>query len=126
VRYLADENFPGFAVHALKLRGVNISWIGSDAPGIPDNEVLKKAEAEKRVLITFDKDFGYLAFKQQLPSSCGIILFRIPLLPPGQLVNFILNVLESRDDWSGHFSVIDMKRIRMKTLNHRYPITPAS
>jgi predicted nuclease of predicted toxin-antitoxin system len=71
---------------------------------------------EKRVLITFDKDFGELAFKQGIPASCGIILFRIPLLSPEYAVEFIARVIKSRDDWRGHFSVVETNRIRMRPI----------
>jgi hypothetical protein len=39
--------------------------------------VLKFAQAEDRILLTFDKDFGELAFVTELPATSGIILFRI-------------------------------------------------
>jgi predicted nuclease of predicted toxin-antitoxin system len=48
--------------------------------GSNDEEVLEIAMKEERILITFDKDFGELAFKKGLPAACGIILFRVPLL----------------------------------------------
>jgi predicted nuclease of predicted toxin-antitoxin system len=36
--------------------------------------VLKFAQAEERILLTFDKDFGELAFVTELPATSGIIL----------------------------------------------------
>ena len=116
LRFLADENFPGDVVEAITDFGYNTSWIRRDAPGISDDVVLKMAMEEKRVLITFDKDFGELAFKQGLPASCGIILFRIPLLSPESAVEFIARVLKSRDDWRGHFSVVEINRVRMRPI----------
>jgi predicted nuclease of predicted toxin-antitoxin system len=63
MRILADENFPGDAVTALREQGHDVLWIRTDAPGISDHEVLTHAQAEARILITFDKDFGELAFR---------------------------------------------------------------
>jgi len=34
---------------------------------------------EGRILLTFDKDFGELAWRAGLPASSGIILFRLPM-----------------------------------------------
>jgi predicted nuclease of predicted toxin-antitoxin system len=68
VRLLADENFPGVAVAALRSRGHDVAWIRTDAPGSGDRDVLARAEAEGRLLITFDKDFGELAFRLRLPA----------------------------------------------------------
>src|SRR5882672_5981567 len=33
---------------------------------------------DARVLLTFDKNFGELAWRSGLPASCGIVLFRLP------------------------------------------------
>ena len=62
MRFLADENFPGNAVTALQARGHDIVWIRTAAPGSKDEEILAWAVREERVLLTFDKDFGELAW----------------------------------------------------------------
>lgn len=116
LRFLADENFPGDAIKVLSEKGYNIKWIGNFAAGSSDEEVLEIAMEEERTLITFDKDFGELAFKRGLPAACGIILFRLPLLPPRFLVKIVEDALNTRNDWPGNFSVIDMKQIRMRPL----------
>jgi predicted nuclease of predicted toxin-antitoxin system len=116
LRFLADENFPGDAVKVLTRMGFDVAWILKDASGSSDEEVLKRATKEKRILITFDKDFGELAFKRGLPASCGIILFRIPLLSPRYIVKIVEEAIKSRDDWAGYFSVVEMNRIRMKPI----------
>lgn len=89
LRFLANKNFPGDAVKALTRIGYDVAWILKDAPCSSDEKVLIKATKEKRTLITFDKDLGELAFKRGLPASCGIILFRIPLLSLFLLFIFI-------------------------------------
>ena len=58
MRILANENFPGDAVTALRQAGHDIAWVRVDAPGSTDVQVLQRADAESRILITFDKDFG--------------------------------------------------------------------
>ena len=62
-RFLADENFLGDAVTALREAGHDIAWIRTDAPGSTDRQVLTRAVAERRILLTFDKDFGDLAYR---------------------------------------------------------------
>jgi predicted nuclease of predicted toxin-antitoxin system len=66
---LANENFPLDAVEALRTAGHDVLWIRTESPGIADTEVLARAVAERRVLITFDKDFGELAFRSKLPAD---------------------------------------------------------
>jgi len=116
VRILANENFPGLAVSALTERGHDVMWIRTVAPGISDQDILARAQAEGRVLITFDKDFGELAFRHGLPSTCGVVLFRIAAPSPERVAEVAARSLESRDDWQGHFSVVEDARIRMTPL----------
>ncbi len=113
---LADENFPGDAVTALRARGHDVVWVRSDAPGSSDPQVLAHAQAEDRILITFDKDFGELAFRSGLPASSGIVLFRISVPSSSYVAQVAVAALESRTDWAGHFAVIEDDRIRMTPL----------
>ena len=62
MRFLANENFPLDAVEALRQDGHDVPWIRTESPGISDPEVLSHAQAENRILLTFDKDFDELAF----------------------------------------------------------------
>jgi len=63
---LANENFPAQAVEALRLRGHDLLWIRTDAPGSKDQDVLARASAEDRILLTFDKDFQV---EQEIPRG---------------------------------------------------------
>jgi predicted nuclease of predicted toxin-antitoxin system len=116
MRILANENFPGDAIAALRQHGHDVAWIRADAPGSSDRQVLARAETEDRVLITFDKDFGELAFRAKLPASTGIILFRISAPSSAHVARVAVAALESRTDWTGHFAVIEDTRIRMTPL----------
>ncbi len=116
MRILANENFPGEAVKALRSKGHDVVWIRTDAPGSKDRAVLKRGEAEKRLLLTFDKDFGEMAYRLRMPTSSGVILFRISTPSAAIVAQKILAVLESRTDWMGHFSVVEDKQIRMRAL----------
>ncbi len=116
MRILANENFPGDAVEALRVSGHDVLWIRTAAPGSKDPVVLARAQAENRILITFDKDFGELAFRSRLPASSGIILFRISAPSAHYIAEVVTGVLDSRADWTGHFSVVDDRRVRMIRL----------
>lgn len=116
MRLLADENFPGEAVEALRKHGHDVVWVQTDAPGCGDTEVLQRAQREQRILLTFDKDFGELAFRAGLPASCGIVLFRISAPSAGRVAQVAVAALESRVDWAGHFAVVEDRRIRTTAL----------
>ncbi|MBR8835274.1 MAG: DUF5615 family PIN-like protein [Stigonema ocellatum SAG 48.90 = DSM 106950] len=116
MRFLANENFPADAVEALRHQGHDVTWIRTDAPGIVDAEVLNRAQSDERILLTFDKDFGELAFRSHLPATCGIILFRIKAPSGAVVAQKVAIAIASRTDWAGHFSVIEDDRIRMRVL----------
>jgi len=116
MRFLANENIPYEAILTLRDKGHDVLWIRVEAPGSSDADVLKRAIVEERILVTFDKDFGELAFRSRLPAQCGIILLRIPERSPAYIAKIIAAAIESRTDWEGHFSVIEEQRIRMKKL----------
>ena len=77
---------------------------------------MARAQREDRILVTFDKDFGELAFRLKLPSLNGIVLFRTSLSSAKQGARTAVAALESRSDWKGHFSVVEDNRIRMTPL----------
>lgn len=116
MRLLANENFPLDAIEALRANGHDVLWIRESARGSRDEQVLARAQEEDRILITFDKDFGELAFRSKLPATSGIILFRISTPSSEHISRAAVQALASRTDWHGHFSVIEDKRIRMTPL----------
>jgi predicted nuclease of predicted toxin-antitoxin system len=119
MKLLADENIPYSVVSTLADGGYDILWIRTESPGISDLDVIKYASRENRIILTYDKDFGELVVKDNLCPSAGIILFRLPMESPAVIAKYILDILKSRTDWKGHFSVIEEKRIRMRPLPPR-------
>jgi hypothetical protein len=59
VRVLADENVLGAPVLALRQAGHDVEWICESAAGAADAHVRERAVRAIRVVVTFDKDFGY-------------------------------------------------------------------
>lgn len=99
LRILANENVPGEAVEAMRREGHDVAWVRADAPASADDAVLARAQAENRILMTFDKDFGELAFRRGLAAASGIILFRIRTQGSTQAIAHVLAALRSRSDW---------------------------
>jgi predicted nuclease of predicted toxin-antitoxin system len=122
MRFLANENLPLDAVEAIRQLGHDVAWVRTDAPGSKDRDILDRAVTEQRVLLTFDKDFGDLAFQFRLPATCGIVLFRVEASSAAAMATLVLTALQSRTDWAGQFSVVEAGRIRMRPL----PAPPAS
>lgn len=116
MQFLANENFPLDAVEAVRKLGHDVAWIRTDSPGATDPQVLQRAVNEGRTLLTFDKDFGDLAFQFGLPATCGIVLFRLQASSSAALAALVAQALQSRSDLAGQFSVVEPARIRMRPL----------
>lgn len=84
--------------------------------GAKDVEILARAQAELRILISQDKDFGELAFRSRLPAGCGVILFRLPGDDPELDFRRMIEIIDSRADWAGYFAVVGELRVRMRPL----------
>lgn len=73
---LADESVDGPIVERLRQEGHSVQYIAEMAPGITDEVVLDLANQERALLLTADKDFGELVFRQGRLSS-GVVLIRL-------------------------------------------------
>ena len=119
MRLLADESLNKLEVEVLRSSGYDLVWIEEETPGISDQEVLSRATSEERILLTSDKDFGDLVFRDKLRAPFGIILFRIHLKnrSPLEIAQIIVNALESHSDWAEYFFVVhDENDIRRRPL----------
>ena len=119
MRVLANENVSSTVIHDLRADGHDVVAVKDWQPGANDEAVLRRAQAEERILVTHDRDFGELAYRRRLPAACGIVLFRLSGSDPNADNRRALSALESRTDWGGHFSVVTDDRIRMRPLPTR-------
>jgi predicted nuclease of predicted toxin-antitoxin system len=113
---LVNENVSGTVIRELRQRGHNVLSVKESMRAERDEVILARAERERRIVVTHDKDFGELAVRWRLPASCGVILFRLANSDSDADNNRILETLESRADWAGHFSVVTDTRIRMRPM----------
>jgi predicted nuclease of predicted toxin-antitoxin system len=76
MRFLVDECTGPAVARWLENRGHDVFSVYDDAPGIEDEEVLRQAHEEERILITNDKDFGGKVYRERYSHS-GIVLLRL-------------------------------------------------
>ncbi len=116
MNFLADESCAGPVIHALREAGYDVLAIAEVEAGATDEHVLDRALAERRVLVTEDRDFGNLVYAHGR-SSAGVILLRFHnrarQAKPATLVEAVA-VLGSR--LQNAFTVVEPGRVRISPV----------
>ena len=117
MRFLLDESAELRIAAFLRLAGHDVTSIAENHPrSIPDREVLRIANAERRVLITNDRDFGELIFHQRRPHA-GVIYFRLPLdTGAEEKIEWLARLLREHSARLTEFVVIGRSGIRFRGL----------
>jgi len=116
-KLLADENIPKKTVEILKDGNLDITSVAEVSPGLSDTAVIEHANSEKRVIITFDKDFGELIFREKLKVE-GLILLRIPPSSSEYIAERMLHTLSQVIPLENKLVIIREDRIRVTPLRH--------
>ncbi len=106
----------GDVVAAARLAGFDLEWIKESSPSANDDTVLATSLADGRVLVTFDKDFGEMAFRHGKTATCGVVLLRPRLRSPDYLARFMVAVLGQTVAWEDNFSVAQEGKLRVVPL----------
>lgn len=113
--FLANENFPFPSVQLLEQEGYEIFYIAREIPGIPDEEVIRKAKERNAIILTFDKDYGEIIFRHQVSNPPAVIFFRDKGNNPTMAGLMLIGLLKREEfEWEGRFTVIEETGIRQK------------
>ena len=113
---LADESVDSQIVERLRHDGHEVLYVAEMEPGIPDDAVLERANEILALLVTADKDFGELIFRDKLLTTDGVILIRLVGLSAERKAKIVSDAFKERaGEFSNHFSVISPGRIRIRS-----------
>jgi predicted nuclease of predicted toxin-antitoxin system len=73
---VADESVDRPIVERLRQEGHDVVYVAELTPSIADDQVLQEANSRSALLLTADKDFGELVFRQHRVHA-GVVLLRI-------------------------------------------------
>ena len=111
-----DENIDKQIVDRLRCDGHTVWYVAEMSPSISDDEVLSAANSKKAALITSDKDFGELIFRQRL-ISYGVVLIRLSGLSLESKANIVSHAISKYStEMLGCFTVISKKRVRIRKI----------
>ena len=106
MRFLSDECCDFAAVRILRAHGHDVLAVSEFQHRSIDKDVMDLALAEDRVLLTEDKDFGWLVFAGRMDSP-GVILIRFPASVRNLLAEAVLKLVsEHASQLVGAFVVL--------------------
>lgn len=114
MRFLANENFPDPSIVLLRAAGHDVRSIRTDHPGISDPRVIAFAQAESRIILTFDKDYGELIFKGGIEAPPAVLFLRYRGRDPKAAATLIQDALAASTVLEGRFTVIEEEGIRQR------------
>jgi predicted nuclease of predicted toxin-antitoxin system len=115
----ADENIARPVVAWLRGRGHDVLYASEAHAGAPDSDWLARAEAEERLILTADTDFGELIFRDGLTSH-GVVLLRLGTLTLSERLTRLDSAWPTVEaNPSGKFIVITQAKIRIRDLTVR-------
>lgn len=117
MNFVADESVDWQIVEKMREDGHPVIYVAEMDPGIPDEDVILLANQQSAILITADKDFGELVFRQALATH-GVVLIRLAGLSQSRKAELLSSALKERaSEIPNAFSVVTpgMIRIRYKT-----------
>lgn len=113
LRFLADESCDFGVVRALRAAGFDVLAVGEFMTRSVDRDLIEQAKREQRILITEDKDFGWLVFASHVDSP-GVILIRFPGDLRQTLARSIVQMVQDQgEQLPGGFIVVQPGRVRI-------------
>ncbi len=110
---LADESVDRQIVEGLRQAGYIVIYIAEIEPSITDQTVFDRANENKALLLTADKDFGEIVFRDGRLISDGVVLIRLSGLTSEKKSEIVVDVIrEHKENLYRHFSVISAGKIR--------------
>ena len=92
MNFLADESVDQPIVDRLRQDGHGVWSVAEMEPGLSDDAALDLANQETALLLTADKDFGELVFRQHRVTS-GVVLIRLAGLSPARKGKIVASAL---------------------------------
>lgn len=117
LKFLVDENIGQSTIRYLKEKGYDVVVAAErELSGREDHFLLEYAFRENRVIVTNDKDFGYLVYHRNLPAR-GVILFRFFQESPSLKIAALDTIISKGfSQVLNHFIVASEEKIRSRAI----------
>jgi predicted nuclease of predicted toxin-antitoxin system len=93
LKFLVDVGVGKRVEHRLRDNGYDVKAVRDMDPRMGDEAILRIAAKEQRMVITMDKDFGELVYKNSLPHA-GVLILRLEGAPAMEKVHVVEDILK--------------------------------
>jgi predicted nuclease of predicted toxin-antitoxin system len=112
--FLCDEGVDRPIVDAIRSADHGVEYVAELEPGIDDASVLRRANDRGAILVTLDKDFGELVFRQGKVTA-GVLLLRLAGLSASAKTRTVLAAIDAHGgEMSGSFTVVTPGKVRIR------------
>ena len=112
MRFLVDECTGPKVAEWLRIQGYEVFSVFDDGRGISDDEEFAKASAESWILVTNDKDFGEIVFRENRQHH-GIIFLRLDDERTDSKINVLRQLITNYSDkLPGQFVTVTENKVR--------------
>lgn len=117
MKFLANENFPLSSITVLRNSGFDVLSVAEELPGATDLKILRKANQENLIIVTFDRDYGELIYRNKEVRPKGVIYLRFIPKTKNEPAEILNEVFKNKSiQLSGKFTVVERDRVRQRTL----------
>jgi predicted nuclease of predicted toxin-antitoxin system len=117
LKFLVDVGVGRTVEEFLLEKGYDTKAVRSLDQGMPDQEIIRLATSERRMVITMDKDFGELVYHSGM-DHCGILLLRLEDATGVEKRRVISRILAKYSDkMENNFCVYQNNKFRIRKLS---------
>lgn len=114
MKWVVDENVDRQVVEHLRALGHEVKYIAEVDPASEDTDILDAAWRADSILVTGDKDFGELVYRQKKVSA-GIVLLRLHGMVPDDKARLVVDVVKNHaTELQYAFTVVTKDSIRIR------------
>lgn len=114
LKILVDVGVGKLVEESLSEQGYDVLAVRSLNPGMDDADILHRAVAQDRMVVTMDKDFGELVYNSGL-SHAGVLILRLEDADGDEKSAVVSRILNQYGDaLYGKFCVFQNNRLRIR------------
>jgi predicted nuclease of predicted toxin-antitoxin system len=117
LRFLVDVGVGKGIEKYLMEEGHDTKAVRDIDPRMEDEEIVRVAVEENRMIVTMDKDFGELVYHSSM-RHCGVILLRLEDAPGAEKLQVVKHIIKNYSSQiKDSFCVFQNNRLRIKKIN---------